>query len=224
MVLLILRVPALLGLTVGALTGVVWALLFQNMSFHSALISIFQPEAALTGVDVVDNVLTIGGFSYIFPTFVAVVLALGLGGLLEGLGVFDAIGSQIQKRVHTSRGLVSFTMLLSFLGNVFTAALYPSLVLTTKIMKKPTERMGYHPSVMSQATETGGTLMTVMVPWTDGGIFMASVFGVASLAYAPYMFFSWFSVALSILFAHKGWFMRRLETGDIEPEAGNSRP
>jgi NhaC family Na+:H+ antiporter len=215
--LLILRVPALLGLTIGAFIGVVWALIFQDMSLHSALISFYKPEASLTGVEVVDNLLTIGGFSYIFFSFVAVVLALGLGGLLEGLGIFNAIGSQIQKRVHSSSGrLVSFTILLSFLGNVFTGALYPSLVLTTKIMKKPTERMGFHPSVMTQAAETGGTLMSAMIPWTYSGIFMASVFGAASLAYAPFMFLSWFSIGLSILFAHKRWFMRRLESDEVE--------
>ena len=220
--LLILRVPAMLGLTIGAFLGVVWALLFQGLSLHGALIPFFQPEAVLTGVDVVDNILTIGGFSYIFNTFVAVVLALGLGGLLESLGVFNSIGSQIRKRVHSSGRLVSFTILLCFLGNVFTADLYPALVLTTKIMKKPTERIGYHLSVMTQAAETGGTLMTVMVPWTGGGIFMASIFGVPSLAYAPFMFFSWFSIGLSILFGHKRWFMRRLETGPVEPKAADS--
>jgi NhaC family Na+:H+ antiporter len=133
--------------------------------------------------------------------------------LLEGLGIFNSIGDEIQKRVQSSRvRLVSFTILLSFLGNAFTGALYPSLVLTTKIMKKPTERLGYHASVMTQATETGGTLMSVMIPWTYSGIFMASVLGAASLAYAPFMFFTWFSIGLSILFAHKRWFMRRLET------------
>lgn len=210
MALLIRRVPALLGLTIGAFLGVVWALLFQDVGVYQALMALYKPEVFETGIRVVDNVIAIGGFSYIFSALAAVVLALGLGGLLEGLGVFETIGSLIQKRVRSGGSLVTSTVLLCFLGNVFTAALYPALILTTKIMRKPTTRLGYHPSVMTQAAETGGTLMTVMVPWTQGGIFMASVLGAASLSYAPFMLFSWFSIFLAVLFAYKGWFMRPL--------------
>jgi len=213
MALLISRVSALLGLTIGAFLGVIWALLFQGVGMQTALISLFKPEVQSTGVEVVDNVLAIGGFSYIFNAIAAVFLALGLGGLLQGLGIFDTIGNLIQKRVRTGGNLVSSTIILCFLGNVFTGALYPALILTTRIMYKPAKRLGYHPSVMTQATETGGTLLSVMIPWTQGGLFMSSVLGAPSLAFAPFMFFSWFSVLLAILFAHKEWFMRRLDDG-----------
>ena len=86
-------------------------------------------------------------------------------------------------------------------------AVYVSLVLTPKIMAEKYDEMGYSRRVLSRNAEIGGTLTAGMIPWSDNGIYMATILGVATFEYLPYMWLSFSCIALAIIFGFTGLFM-----------------
>ncbi|MRE27013.1 Na+/H+ antiporter NhaC, partial [Klebsiella quasipneumoniae] len=44
-------------------------------------------------------------------------------------------------------------------------------------------------TVLSRNTEAGGTVTTPMVPWSDGGVFMATTLGVSTIHYVPFLWY-----------------------------------
>lgn len=64
---------------------------------------------------------------------------------------------------------------------------------------------------MSRNAEFGGTLTSGMVPWSDNGIYMASILGVATLSYAPFMWLSFVCILVTIITSYCGWFVDKCE-------------
>ncbi|MGC8068993.1 Na+/H+ antiporter NhaC family protein, partial [Salmonella enterica] len=55
------RKPAFPVISFGALLGLVWAILFQDMDPVKAMHSAYSPFAITSGVDFIDNILGRGG-------------------------------------------------------------------------------------------------------------------------------------------------------------------
>lgn len=50
--------------------------------------------------------------------------------------------------------------------------------------------------------------MTVgMVPWSDNGIYMSTILGVATFSYIPYMWMNYACILVAIIYGFAGWFM-----------------
>lgn len=138
---------------------------------------------------------------------VVIILGLGFGGLLEHLGVLKVIVSKFQQKL-TSAGNVTFsTIIVAFLANVFGCAMYVSLILTPKIMEKSYDKLGIDRRVLSRNAEVGGTMTSGMVPWSDNGIYMAGILGVSTFSYVPFMWLSFVSIGLAILYGYTGKFI-----------------
>lgn len=135
-----------------------------------------------------------------------IIFGLGFGGLLDKVGILETIANQFEKRVSNAGNLTVYTVITAFLANVFGSAMYVSLILTPKIMAKNYDRLGFDRRMLSRSAEFGGTLTSGMVPWSDNGIFMAGILGVSTMSYLPYMWMSFISIALVILFAYLGKF------------------
>ena len=71
--------------------------------------------------------------------------------------------------------------------------------------------MGYKRKNLSRNAEFGGTLTSGMVPWSDNGIYMASILGVATLSYAPFMWLSFVCILVTIITSYMGWFVDKCE-------------
>ena len=85
--------------------------------------------------------------------------------------------------------------------------MYVSLILTPKIMANKYDKMGYSRRVLSRNAEFGGTLTAGMVPWSDNGIYMSTILGVATIEYLPYMWLTYSCIAVAIIFGFTGLFM-----------------
>ena len=120
------------------------------------------------------------------------------------------IASAFEKRINSVGSLTSHTIGTAFLANVFGSAMYVSLILTPKIMAKNYDRLGLARKNLSRNAEFGGTLTCGMVPWSDNGIFMAGVLGVATLDYLPYMWLSFTCIIVTITLAYLGKAVNRV--------------
>ncbi|WP_105979482.1 Na+/H+ antiporter NhaC [Bacillus paralicheniformis] len=206
-VLLAMRKPSVPTIAIGALLGAIWATVFQGMNFADALGTAYNGFSIDTGIKFMDELLNRGGIQGMLGSVVVIILGLGFGGLLEHLGVLKVIVSKFQQKL-TSAGNVTFsTIIVAFLANVFGCAMYVSLILTPKIMEKSYDKLGIDRRVLSRNAEVGGTMTSGMVPWSDNGIYMAGILGVSTFSYLPFMWLSFVSIGLAILYGYTGKFI-----------------
>ncbi|MCY8099013.1 Na+/H+ antiporter NhaC [Bacillus haynesii] len=206
-VLLAMRKPSVPTIAIGALLGAIWAAVFQGMNFADAIGTAYNGFSIDTGIKFMDELLNRGGIQGMLGSVVVIILGLGFGGLLEHLGVLKVIVSKFQQKL-TSAGNVTFsTIIVAFLANVFGCAMYVSLILTPKIMEKSYDKLGIDRRVLSRNAEVGGTMTSGMVPWSDNGIYMAGILGVSTFSYLPFMWLSFVSIGLAILYGYTGKFI-----------------
>lgn len=70
--------------------------------------------------------------------------------------------------------------------------------------------------MLSRNVEAGGTITTPMVPWSDGGVFMATTLGVSTLAYLPFFWYGFLVIIINLIYGYFGLFI--LDKDDYEKE------
>ena len=198
------KFPSYPVIMLGAATGVLWAVLFQERTPVEAITTLWAPLTMDSGNAFLDNILNRGGMSSMLSSVAVIIFGLGFGGLLDKVGILETVANQFEHRVTNEGNLTVYTIITAFLANVFGSAMYVSLILTPKIMSGNYDRLGVDRRMLSRSSEFGGTLTSGMVPWSDNGIFMAGLLGVSTMAYVPYMWMSFISIGLVIAFAYLG--------------------
>jgi Na+:H+ antiporter, NhaC family len=209
--LLAFRMPSFPVISFGSLLGIIWAVMIQEIDFLTAFNTAWAPFSISSGVEFIDSILNRGGMSSMLGSVAVIVFGLGFGGLLDKVGVLETIAKVFERRVNSAGSLATSTIGTAFMGNVFGSAMYVSLILTPKICAKNYDRLGYKRKNLSRNAEFGGTLTSGMVPWSDNGIYMASILGVATLSYAPFMWLSFICIIVTIVTSYMGWFVDKCE-------------
>ncbi len=210
-VLLTLRMPSIPVITFGAALGVLWGIIFQDLSPVKAISTAWSQIPKDTGMVFIDNILSRGGMNSMLWSVGIIIFGLGFGGLLGRVGILQVLANKIDKLIHGPGTLSFTTIVVGFFGNLFGSAMYVSLILTPKIMASKIDEMGYDRRVLSRNAEFGGTLTSGMVPWSDNGIYMAGILGVSTFAYLPYMWLAFACMGISILFGAMNKCMWKVE-------------
>ncbi|HLS09218.1 Na+/H+ antiporter NhaC [Lentibacillus sp.] len=217
-ILLAMKKPAVPTIAFGALLGAVWAWIFQNMDFISALNTAYEGFNLQSGNEFMDELLNRGGITGMVGSVMVIILGLGFGGLLNYIGALQVLVGSFTKLIKNTGRLSISTLITGFLSNVFGCAMYVSLILTPKIMEKNYDRLNVDRKILSRNTEVGGTLTSGMVPWSDNGIFMAAMFGVPVLQYLPFMWLNFAAIILVIIYGYTNKFIWYIEK---DPESEN---
>ncbi|MGF1763932.1 Na+/H+ antiporter NhaC [Aliivibrio kagoshimensis] len=216
--LLALKMPSFPVISFGSLLGIIWAVMIQDIDFIVAFNTAWAPFSIDSGVAFIDSILNRGGMSSMLGSVAVIIFGLGFGGLLDKVGVLETVATLFEKRVQGPGSLATSTISTAFLGNLFGSAMYVSLILTPKICAKNYDRLGYQRKNLSRNAEFGGTLTSGMVPWSDNGIYMASILGVATLSYAPFMWLSFVCIAVTIITSYMGWFVDKCPPTELPAE------
>lgn len=213
-ILLLLKLPSVPVIFLGALIGAIWAMLFQGYGFIEAIQTMYSGSEISTGILFIDELLDRGGITFMLEVILLIILALGVGGLLQTIGAFKVIGNLFAKWATNTGNLTLTTMLASFFGVFFGGAAYVSMLTGTKITEENYDRKGISKTLLSRNVEAGGTITTPMVPWSDGGVFMATTLGVATIAYLPFFWYGFLVIAITLIYGYFGLFV--FEKDDYE--------
>src|SRR5699024_8927418 len=119
-ILLAMRKPAVPSIAFGALLGVIWSWLFQKNSFMIALKSSYDGVNLETGNEFMDLLLSRGGIASMIEVVLFMLLALGLGGLLDKIGVMQVLQDKMSIWVKESTGRLTLSTIgTAFFGNLF---------------------------------------------------------------------------------------------------------
>lgn len=205
--LLAIKKPAIPVILFGAVLGAVWAFLFQGKSALDAVNIMYAGNAIESGVPFIDNLLNRGGIVFMLDVIVLIIFALGVGGLMERIGILRAIGNYLAKWANNAGNTTLATVISGFFGNFFGGAAYVSLITASKITEDNYDRLHIDRRVLSRNTEAGGTLTTPMVPWSDGGVFMATALGVSTVSYLPFLWFNFLALVISLIYGYRNMFI-----------------
>ena len=110
-------------------------------------------------------------------------------------------------------GFVS-TLLTGIGVNIFIGEQFLSVILPGNAFKEVYKKEGLDPTVLGRTLEDGGTVINYLIPWGIAGSFVAGTFGVPTLTYLPFVFFSLLSPVFSMVSAFTGLGIKRLS---VEP-------
>lgn len=216
----ILKVPALPGVAVGAALGGVLALLTQDSATLGGVLNVaYAGYASETGVAAIDDLLSRGGMESMYSTVGIILAAMCFGGVMERTGMLAAIADGILSLVRTRGGLVSATLGTCFGMNLVASDQYLSIVVPGRMYKSAFEKANLHPKNLSRCLEDAGTLTSPLVPWNSCGAYMYATLGVAPFAYLPYCFLNLVNPLISALYGWMGWTMTPLRKPSPAPAA-----
>lgn len=227
LVLAIKRVPAFPAIAIGALTGSLFAVVFQpeatlrlagnaELGNGMGLLAgawkvLFAGYSGESGSEAVDKLLNRGGMASMLNTVWLVLCALAFGAVMERTGLLERIIRSVLQAARSTGALITATLATAIGTNVVAADQYLSIVLTGKIYKPEYERRGLAPVNLSRALEDAGTLTSPLVPWNTCGAYMAATLGIATLDYLPYVFFNLINPLMAAGMAYAGFKILKLQ-------------
>ncbi|MCM2129354.1 Na+/H+ antiporter NhaC [Larsenimonas rhizosphaerae] len=219
LLLLALRKPALPVIAIGAVLGVACAWLVQDSTPLEAVTALYAGNQGDYGDGYLASILNRGGMASMLPVIAIVIFALGLGGLMERLGVLETIADALTRMVHRSTGRLTLaTIACGFFGTIFGGAAYVAIFTAASMTRNIYDRLGLQRTVLSRNVEAGGTLSTPMIPWTSGAVFMATTTGVATIDYLPFLWYHWLVMVFSLLYGFTGFAMWKRPQTDTDAE------
>ncbi len=207
LVLAVCKQPALPSLVLGALVAAVMTFFLQKTPLDQICLQFLQGFKAESGNGAVDKLLSKGGMESMLYTILLIVIATGMGGILEKGRYLEVLMAALERHVKRPAGLITATIVSSVGANVLLSDQYLAIVLPGRLFKEAYPRFGLDPRMLSRSLEDAGTLTSPLVPWNSCGAYMHSALGVATVAYLPYAFLNLINPLIAILFAWLGWFI-----------------
>ena len=167
-----------------------------------------------TGVEAIDNLLSLGGLDSMLFGVSLILIALSFGGIIREIGIAQAIIEGL-KRFLRSRGNVITSTVLACLGiNVVVGEQYLSIILPGQMLEESYEQTNLHPKNMSRTLEDAGTLIHPLIPWGVTGAFIMTTLNVG-IGYIPFSFICFISPIIAIIYGYTGFTLTPLATEDV---------
>ncbi|MBO0429635.1 Na+/H+ antiporter NhaC [Vagococcus fluvialis] len=199
------KIPAIITILLNVIVAVIM-IIIQDPSVKIANIATVVESGFIseTGNTQIDLLLSRGGISSMMPTVALIILTLSLGGILMEMGLITTVINSLVKKLNATWQLIVVTLLSSIGVNIFIGEQFLSVILPGNAFKEAFKEKNIDPVVLSRTLEDGGTVINYLIPWGIAGSFVASTFGVPTLVYLPFAFFSLLSPVFSVISAVTG--------------------
>jgi NhaC family Na+:H+ antiporter len=199
------KIPAILTILLNIAVAIAMIFIQHPQTSLTKLASVIESGfAAHTGNQQIDALLSRGGIESMMPTVSLIILTLSLGGLLIEFGLISTVMEVVSAKMTNTPKLILTTLLTGIGVNLFIGEQFLSVILPGNAFKETYEKAGFDRTVLSRTLEDGGTVINYLVPWGIAGSFVASTFGIPTLDYLPFVFFSLLSPVFSMVSAFTG--------------------
>jgi NhaC family Na+:H+ antiporter len=209
------KMPPIPTILVGALIGIILALVFQSSAilslagdtpnlllglFKGVWQTLFDGFVLNSGNATLDDLMTRGGMSSMLNTIWLVLCALMFGAVMEHTGLLQCLVDYALSFVHSTGSLIATTVATCIGANLITSDQYIAIVLPGRMYKMEYQIRNLDPKNLSRTLEDAGTVTSPLVPWNTCGAYMSGTLGVATFAYLPYCFFNFLCPVLAIIY------------------------
>lgn len=210
------KIPAIPGLVVSMLLGVVCAIFVQGQSIEVIGTVLSYGYECQTGNEALDELLSKGGLQNMMWTVSLILCSLTFGGIMHSSGMLNTIARSILKLAKGNGGLITATGFTALLVNLICGEQYLSILLTGRMYKDEYKERGLAPQNLSRTLEDFGTITSPLIPWTTCAVAMSTYMNVATLDYLPYCFLNLVNPIVAIVFAYIGFTIRK--RSEVSPE------
>jgi len=199
------RVPAIPALSMAVMFSIIWGMLTQDVNFSAIVGAAVSGFKSNTGVDAVDTLLSRGGLNSMMGIISMVLLASGLGGILEKTGILTVIIDKLLRKVKSTGSLILSVLISCYAILLVSGNAMLALILPGRTFRAAFAERRIHPSVLSRTLEDAGTIGAALIPWSAAGLYIYGILDVPVLSYAPYAFLCWIVPIFSIIYAYTGF-------------------
>lgn len=214
------KVPAIPGISIGILLGIIFAIGFQGADFGDILSATYGGFVSDTGIEIIDDLLTSGGLVNMLYSISLTLIAMMFGGIMEKTGQLEVIVEALLKRIKSIPGLIGLTIATCIGSNATMPEQYIAIVVPGRMYASAYRERGLHPKTLSNTLESAGTLTSALIPWNTCGVFIYSVLGVSTIAYTKWAFFNYLTPIIVLLLSFTGFTIAKLnEDSTSKPES-----
>lgn len=206
----ILKVPAVPALIIGALLGGIIGVTVQGASISDVFLVAKGGYISNTGVEFVDALLTRGGLDSMLGTVSLMLCALITGGMLEKTGILEVLAKSILKVAKGTFGLIFATIFTCIGTNLAVADQYLAIVIPGSMYKDAYKKQGLAAKNLSRALEDSATITSPLIPWNTCGAYMSATLGVGSFTFLPFAFFNLVCPIISLIYGATGISIEKL--------------
>lgn len=203
-ILAVKRVSGLAVMIIASIVGGLFAIAFQGFSVGEVASFMNDGFVSTTGVAEVDALLSRGGLQSMMWTISLGFIALSLGGILEKTRMLEVLLEKISGIVSTAKGLITTHVFSAIAVNLFSASQYMAILIPSRMFVPAYKKLRILPQVNSRTAEDAGTVTSPLVPWGLCGVFFTGALGVPTMQYFPYVFLSFVTPIVAIVYAFLG--------------------
>ncbi len=208
------RIAAEPSILAGTLTAMLLAILLQDRELTDVINSLQYGFTSETGVERVDSLLSRGGLQSMMWTLSLALIALALGGVLNGAGYLRVLMHGLIQRIKTATQLVASTIVTCVVANMSMGENYLAVIFGAEVYKEAYRERKLKPQMLSRCVEEGATLSAALIPWTTTGAFFSASLGVPTVEYAPWVLLFFINAILSIGLAAMSKGILRMEDAE----------
>ena len=203
-VLLLLKVEAIVALGISAVAAGAVSVFWQGASLQSVIQIAYNGYT--TGIEngILQTILNRGGMSSMLQYVAIICFAVGMGGMLEKLGVLENILEMIVSHIRSDGTLILATLLVGYVVSLISCSQPMAHVLTGRLMAPLFRDRKVAPEILSRCLEDAGTLAGPMIPWHGYCVYMSGTLGVAWAAFFPYLFLLYLTPFFSVFYGFTG--------------------
>ncbi|HBR1084766.1 TPA: hypothetical protein L9L52_005247 [Klebsiella quasipneumoniae subsp. quasipneumoniae] len=214
--LLACKQSAVAAIMVGCFVGSFISVFYQGHSFSEVGNFLATGVSIETGNKFLDPILNRGGISSMLELIGVVVAALGMGGILKGSGILGKIIDSMSHVIHSRVGLITSTFAGCAVCSSLVAANYFSMIMNATLMAPLYKKFRYRPENASRAVSNFTDCLSMMVPWSLNGTFIAATLGVPLIAIIPFMFFNITMIVLELVYGLCGISLTKYSDEEFE--------
>lgn len=211
-------IPPLPTLVIAILVGVVCAFVIQDgMTVKGMFKAATDGYVSQTGHPLVDKILSRGGLTSMSFVVFLLLIAMTLGGILEGTGALGVVVDRMTRSVTSPGGLILATLVSCYLMTIGTGNGMLSIIVPARAFEKKFRDMDIQSRVLSRTLEDAVTLGIALVPYSMAAFFIVGVLKIDAMQYIPYAFVNWIVPIFSLTYGFTGFAIWK-----INKDAGNS--
>lgn len=212
-VLILMKKPTIPTFVAGIAVGGLLAMIFQGVDLKGLLSSMYSGYVSSTGVEVVDSMLSRGGFTSMLSTIGLLMAAAIFGAPLRTAGVVDVLLSFVEKAAKNSRFMSTGVLLIHTIFFCITGAYYVSYPVVGDMTKDLFPEYGLERKNLMRIMLDTGTGLAPLIPWSTTGSYTATTLGVSNMAFAAFAPMLWLSIVITLATCLTGIGMAKLKNG-----------
>ena len=210
-ILLLCKVNAISALGLSSFAAGAISFFVQHDSLQSIIRTAYNGYSTEIEEAILKTILNRGGMGSMLQYVAIITFAVGMGGMLEKLGVLDHILNAILKLVKNDGTMILATLITGYVTSLISCSQPMAHVLTGRLMAPVFKKRHVAPEILSRCLEDSGTLAGPMIPWHGYCVYMSGTLGVAWGAFFPFLFLLYLTPVFSLIYGFTGISIKHTE-------------